>query len=138
MGENLVGLFHGEDDAQAAAHELRSAGFGEAQVSLIAKNTQAAVEAIERREIQSEETIQPEAAVGVQQDQLAAAQPGGMYMIVRAHSEDQARRALDVMSRYNVVEVEHRAQEYLEGTWQPIDEAAAAGSDTAPMQSRTV
>ncbi len=135
MGENIVGLFLNEDDAQAAFNDLRSGGFSEHQVSWIAKNPQAAAHAIARREVQAESMTQDDAAVEVPREQRAATRPDGIYLIVRAHSKDQARRALDVMQRYNVADVEHREQEYHEGDWAPSDETPA-GADTTQMQSR--
>lgn len=136
MGENIVGLLNTEQDAQAALRELRSAGFGEEQVSLISKHPAAAAEALERRELQSDATTQDDAAVAVPREQTAAAQPGGAYLIVRAQSDDQTQQALDILNRYNVADIEHRAQEYHEGNWDHIDEAAAPETSAPRVQSR--
>ena len=138
MGENIVGLLNTEQDAQAALRDLRSAGFSEEQVSLISKHPAAAAEAIERRELQAGATTQADAAVAVPQEQAAATQPGGMYLIVRAHSDDQTRQAIDILNHYNVAEIEHRAAEYHEGNWAPIDEAAAPQTSAPQVQSRGV
>ncbi len=138
MGENIVGLLNTEQDAQAALRDLRSAGFGEEQVSLISKHPAAAADAIERRELQADATTQDDAAVAVQREQTAAAQPGGAYLIVRTHSDDETRRAIEILNRYNVADIEHRAQQYHEGNWVPIDEAAAPETSAPQAQSREV
>jgi hypothetical protein len=136
MGENIVGLLNSEQEAQAALRDLRSAGFAEEQVSLISKDPAAAAEAIERRELQADATTQDDAAVAVPQEQTAAMQPGGAYLIVRAHSEDQTQRAIDILNRYNVADIERRAAEYHEGNWAHIDEAATPETSAPQTQSR--
>lgn len=123
MGENIVGLFNTENEAQAVLREFRAAGFGEGQVSVIGKNPQAAVEAVERREQQSVMETDGDSAVEVPPGQLVEAiQPGGVYVIVRAHSDEQTQRAIDLLNRFNVANIEHRDQAYHEGAWQPLDE----------------
>jgi hypothetical protein len=57
-----------------------------------------------------------------------------VYVIVRAHSDDETQRAIDLMHRSNVVSIEHRDQAYHEGSWQPLDETA----ETGVIHSRTV
>jgi hypothetical protein len=136
MGENIVGLLTTEHDAQAALRDLRAAGFREEQVSLITKHSAAAADAIGRRELQAEMTTQEDAAVGMPHEQTAGARPGGSYIIVRAHSEDEAHRAVGILHRYHVAELEHRAQEYHEGNWAQIDEAATPDTSVPQAQSR--
>lgn len=139
MGENIVGLFNTEDEAQTAVREFRAAGFGEGQVSIIQKNPQAALDAVVQRADQSEMETDDDSAVGVQQGQLAeAAEPGGVYVIVRAHSDAEAQRTLDLMNRFNVANIEHREQSYHEGTWQPLDESASEVGAMQQTQERTV
>ena len=135
MGENIVGLFNTEDEAQAAVREFRAAGFGEGQVSIIQKNTSAALDAVVQRADQTEMETDESAAVGVEPGQLVeAAEPGGVYVIIRAHSDQEAQRTLDLLNRFNVANIEHREQSYHEGSWQPLDETAA---EVQP-QERTV
>lgn len=139
MGENIVGLFNTEDEAQAAVREFRNAGFGEGQISIIQKNPQAAIEAVVQRADQTEMGTDDDSAVGVQQGQLVeAAEPGGVYVIVRALSDEETQRTLDLMNRFNVANIEHRDQAYHEGNWQPLDETAAEVGATPKAQSYTV
>lgn len=139
MGENIVGLFNTEDEAQAAMREFRAAGFGEGQVSIIQKNTSAALDAVVQRADQTEMETDESSAVGVQPGQLAeAAEPGGVYVIVRAHSDEEAQRTLDLLNRFNVVNIEHREQSYHEGSWQPLDETATEVGGTHKSQTYTV
>lgn len=139
MGENIVGLFNTEDEAQAAMREFRAAGFGEAQVSIIAKNTQAALDAVVQRADQTEMETDDDSAVGVQPGQLVeAAEPGGVYVIVRAHSDAEAQRTLDLLNRFNVTNIEHREQSYHEGSWQPLDEPANEVGAPPQTQERAV
>ena len=139
MGENIVGLFNTEDEAQAAVREFRAAGFGEGQVSIIQKHTQAALDAVVQRADQAEMDADDDSGVDFQSGQLAqAAEPGGVYVIVRAHSDDEAQRTLDLLNRFNVANIEHREQSYHEGSWQPLDESANEAAATQPTQARTV
>jgi hypothetical protein len=135
MGENIVGLFNTEAEAHAAAQAFRAAGFGEGQISVIAKQTPAAISAVAQRADQADMEIDDDSAVGVQPGQLVqAAEPGGVYVIVRAHSDNEAQRAIDLMHQSNVAAIEHRDQAYHEGAWQPLDETTESGA----ARSRTV
>lgn len=139
MGENIVGLFNTEDEAQAVMREFRAAGFGEGQVSMIQKNPQAALDAVVQRADQTVLETDDDSAVGVQPGQLAeAAEPGGVYVIVRAHSDDEAQRTLDLLNRFNVANIEHREQSYHEGNWQPLDESANQVGATHNAQERAL
>lgn len=50
---------------------------------------------------------------------------GGSLIIVRAESEAAIDRAIDIMNRHNVVDIDQRAEEYRSTGWTRFDEEAA-------------
>jgi stress response protein YsnF len=136
MAFNVVGLFDNPSDAQAAAQDLRDAGFSGNDIS----DSHAAAG-----------TGIGAAAGGLAHELVGAGVPeddanvyaegvrrGGALLSVQVDDEPRANRAAQVMDRHHVVDINQRGQEYRQAGWthfdanaEPWDDSRYAGGDAA-------
>src|ERR687886_161943 len=98
MAKNVVGLFDNPSDAQAAVHDLESAGFGGNNVSLIRNASRGLLSSFEQLRI-------PQEDANIYQEGI---RNGGAVVIVQQLAEDDANRAAAILDRYNLVCIDAR------------------------------
>lgn len=98
MAKSVVGLYDRQSDAQAAAHDLRNAGFSTDNLSMVTSA--------------SEQLSQRLVSAGIPQADAAifadGINNGGAFLMLQAVSDDQAEQAADIMDRHNVVDIDTR------------------------------
>ena len=96
MAKNVVGLSENPSDAQAAMHDLASAGFSGDSVSLV-QNASSRLSSIwEQLSIpQDDATLYMEGL-----------RNGGALIILQRLADDDASRAADILNRHNIVDID--------------------------------
>ena len=121
MAKNVVGLFDNPSDAQAAVHDLESAGFGGNNVSLIRNASRGLLSSFEQLRM-------PQEDANIYQEGI---RNGGAVVIVQQLADDDANRAAAILDRYNLVDIDARRRSYGRTTETATTTATETATTTA-------
>jgi uncharacterized protein (TIGR02271 family) len=98
MTKTVVGLFENLQDARGAMQELERAGFDAANVSVVQEAWQGLGDALTNVKI-------PQHDVAIYTDGV---RQGGVLIVLQALPEADARQAVEILDRYNVVDIDRQ------------------------------
>jgi uncharacterized protein (TIGR02271 family) len=144
MENTVVGVYDSYAQAQSAMNELLTAGFSRSEVHLNPESERATGGQTATSSDQSGSGIGHffRSLFGMEEDRehrdvyAEAVRRGSCVLTANAGSDEQRERAVEIMNRYNPVNIDERATQWKSQGWTDYDETAPMYTDTEIAKER--
>jgi uncharacterized protein (TIGR02271 family) len=144
MENTVVGVYDSYAQAQSAMNELLTAGFSRSEVQLNPESERATSGQTATSSDQSGSGIGHffRSLFGMDEDRehrdvyAEAVRRGSCVLTANAGSDEQRERAVEIMNRYNPVNIDERATQWKSQGWTDYDETAPMYTDTEIAKER--